>query len=123
MKDNRAVIIEETAVPIGKYTITEIAPDGFNQLAGAIVISVEEGEFDGDVVVTATINGETDNAHAKLTRDTSAEGKPWTLTIVNDAGVELPQTGGSGTNQFYLHGIMLTGIAGAGLVMRKRKRA
>ena len=42
--------------------------------------------------------------------------------IRNNAGVELPSTGGPGTNIIYLFGIMLTGLAGAGLVMKRRRR-
>ena len=42
--------------------------------------------------------------------------------IRNNAGVELPATGGPGTTALYLLGIMLTVFAGTGLVMRKRRR-
>ena len=46
-----------------------------------------------------------------------------TYKIINDAGVALPNTGGPGTTMIYLFGIMLTGLAGAGLVMRRKKKA
>ena len=46
-----------------------------------------------------------------------------TYKIINNAGYELPATGGPGTNLIYLFGIMLTGFAGAGLVMKKRRKA
>ena len=42
--------------------------------------------------------------------------------IANTPGVELPYTGGPGTNLIYILGIMLTGLAGAGLVMKRRRR-
>jgi len=42
--------------------------------------------------------------------------------IRNNAGVELPATGGPGTNLIYLFGIMLIGLAGGGLVMKRRRR-
>ena len=42
--------------------------------------------------------------------------------IENEPGAALPNAGGPGTNLIYLCGIMLTGLAGAGLVMRRRKR-
>ena len=45
-----------------------------------------------------------------------------TFRVGNTPGVALPHTGGSGTTALYLLGIMLTGLAGAGLVMRKRRR-
>lgn len=43
--------------------------------------------------------------------------------IINrpENSVELPASGGSGTSRFYLFGIMLTGLMGAVMLMRKRK--
>ena len=44
-------------------------------------------------------------------------------TIINQqAGVELPSTGGPGTNLIYLLGIMLSGFAGTGMLMKRRRR-
>ena len=44
-------------------------------------------------------------------------------TIVNAvATYELPQSGGPGTTLIYLLGLMLTGFAGAGIVLRKKER-
>ena len=42
--------------------------------------------------------------------------------ITNSPGVELPSTGGPGTTLIQLLGIMLAGIAGAVLMMRKCRR-
>jgi LPXTG-motif cell wall-anchored protein len=42
--------------------------------------------------------------------------------ITNNPGAVLPSTGGPGTNLIYILGIMLTGLAGAGLVMKRRRR-
>ena len=44
------------------------------------------------------------------------------IKIQNSAGFELPSTGGPGTNLIYLLGIILTSLAGLGLVIRKRRR-
>ena len=44
------------------------------------------------------------------------------VTIGNEPGVALPSTGGPGTNLIYLFGIMLTGFAGSGLVMKRRRK-
>ena len=41
--------------------------------------------------------------------------------VMNYPGVELPNTGGPGTRLLYLAGLMLTGLAVAGLVMRKQR--
>ena len=45
------------------------------------------------------------------------------LRVWNNPGVSLPNTGGPGTNVIYLLGTILTALAGAGLVLRKRRRA
>lgn len=45
------------------------------------------------------------------------------LTVTNIPGAELPASGGPGTNLIYLTGIILTGLAGAGLLMRRRRRS
>ncbi|MBR2260051.1 MAG: LPXTG cell wall anchor domain-containing protein [Blautia sp.] len=47
----------------------------------------------------------------------------WQVQVWNNPGAELPNTGGSGTILNELFGIMLTGIAGVGLVMKQRRRA
>ena len=44
------------------------------------------------------------------------------LTISNPPGRELPPAGGPGTDIFYLIGILLIALAGAGMVMKKRTR-
>ncbi len=45
--------------------------------------------------------------------------------IINQeyCGYELPSTGGSGTGRLYLFGLMLIACAGAGLVMKRRRKA
>lgn len=53
---------------------------------------------------------------------TRNEQEVYLLEVYNSAGVELPASGGPGTNLIYLFGIMLTGLAGAGLMMKRRKR-
>ena len=46
----------------------------------------------------------------------------FTITVKNTPGVALPSTGGRGTGLLYLFGIMLTGIAGVGFALRRRRR-
>ena len=45
------------------------------------------------------------------------------VEVLNNPGVELPATGGPGTTLLYLLGILLTGVAGTGLVIKRRRRA
>ena len=42
------------------------------------------------------------------------------MTVYNNPGVSLPNTGGPGTTLIYLLGIMLTAIAGAVLLIKRR---
>lgn len=108
-----AVVTEFDAIPIGTYTLTETdVPDGYTKLEGHVVITVGANDA-GDVIVSATINGKTDDSHIKIERDVNAEGKPYKLTVVNDAGAELPHTGGMGTTLFYILGAALTLICAA----------
>ena len=44
------------------------------------------------------------------------------ITVGNIPGAALPYTGGSGTSMIYLLGISLIGLAGAGLLLLKRRR-
>ena len=119
--EGAAIVVEDIEVPLGEYVLSEThTPEGYNTLPGDITISVEPGDVDNDVIVTAKIKGEEDTAHAKLTRDIHSENKTWILTVVNDAGVSLPSTGGSGTHMFYFLGAMLTAVALA-LLARRRK--
>ena len=51
-----------------------------------------------------------------------SETDPYTLTVTNNAGFELPSTGGPGTTLYYLLGTMLIVVAGFMLLQRKRER-
>ena len=70
--------------------------------------------------VMTTQNGETINWNANGGYDGTVSAD---ITVGNTPGTALPNTGGSGTTAFYLLGFMLTVFAGAGLVMRKRRKA
>ena len=43
------------------------------------------------------------------------------IQVENYCGYKLPSTDGDGTASVYLGGIMFTGLAGAGLIIEKRK--
>lgn len=119
--DEEAVILDKS-VELGSYTITETrAPDGYYPLEGPVKISVESTEPAGDIVVTAKINGKT-SAFATAERvNISSPELGWIVTIKNDAGVALPNTGGSGTNLLYLLGGMLILLAGAALLIDRKR--
>ena len=119
---SEAIIIDEASVPLGDYSITETkAPDGYILLEGPVSMSVKR-EASGDISVTALLDGK-ESGFVKAERiDTSKPELGWKVTVINNAGVKLPSTGGPGTAMLYLSGIMLTMIAGAGLLFRRKIR-
>lgn len=62
---------------------------------------------------TVTVNG----------TNVTADGNLWAFNVVNNAGTELPSTGGMGTTIFYVLGGVLMAGAFVLLVVRKRMRA
>lgn len=103
-----------TDLTAGYYKIEETAfPAGYVKLSDDPTFKVELDSADGFKV---TLLNNPDNM-------LRLEGDKLTLIIGNTPGVALPSTGGPGTRLYYLLGIMLTAFAGAGLVMRKRRRA
>ena len=64
--------------------------------------------------------GDTDLTNTGVSADSLNETMYY--EIANNAGYELPSTGGPGTTLLYLLGIMLTGLAGAGLMMKRLRR-
>ena len=102
------------------YSLTEIATDkGYVLLKDAIKI-----------VIKTTENGQCEKCGAKLlTASATVNGKGVTmsegnavvpLTVVNNPGFDLPQTGGYGTWMFTIGGVALLGTA-AFIVIRSRK--
>ncbi len=102
-------------LPVGVYHLVEkSAPAGYVIKTSPVVITVAATKVTYDEGTTLSQSG------SGIAYD--AAEKVYTLKISNSAGYELPSTGGPGTNLIYLLDIMLTGIAGAGLLMRKRRR-
>lgn len=55
-------------------------------------------------------------------KDGTGDSEKFVVEVLNNPGVELPSTGGPGTNMIYIFGLLLTGLAGAGLMMKRRKK-
>ena len=99
---------------VGKYYLIETeAPAGYVLLDRPVIITVESTR------VYATLGSDSTAANIA---EWDTTGEYWKITVHNNPGVSLPNTGGPGTNLIYILGILLTGIAGAGLVMRKKER-
>ena len=96
------------------YLVETSAPAGYVLLADPVTITVAEGDV--------TYSQENSSMDENGTGKTGSFQAGYQLIVVNDEGVALPNTGGAGTNLIYLTGIILTGLAGAGLVMRRRRR-
>lgn len=91
----------------GTFRLKEIkAPDGYIILENEIEFKVEG----------TNVTESSDYMDFR-----KVEQKP-VVTVYNEPGAELPATGGPGTTLLYLLGIMLTGLAGAGLVMKRLRR-
>jgi LPXTG-motif cell wall-anchored protein len=103
----------------GTYYLEEITvPDGYIGPLGRFELTVSAEE--APVVKGTWISGDPDDVQGIVTGNLT-EG--FTVTVRNTAGYALPSTGGRGTSRIYLLGLMFTSLAGAGLVMRKRRRA
>ena len=99
----------------GVYYLVEIsAPKGYIPLQDPVIITVSSGE-----VTYSQENSSLDDSGDGKTGDFHVG---YQLKVTNDAGVSLSATGGPGTSLIYLLGMMLTGIAVTGLVMRNRRR-
>lgn len=97
----------------GTYTITElVAPNGYNLLKDPITITIEATKVD-----TSGCTWEVKKGEEALTADTD---HLYAFNVVNNAGTELPSTGGIGTTLFYVIGGLLVVCAGVILVTRKR---
>ena len=98
----------------GEYTITEIvAPNGYNLLKDPITITITANATLTGCTWTVVKTGET-------TGLTAGDDHLFALTVVNNAGTELPSTGGIGTTIFYVLGSVL--VIGAAVVLITRKR-
>ncbi len=121
-EDAEAIIVDDDAVSLGTYVLTETNPPaGFNSLPGSVSIKVESLPT-GYIKVTPTINGEESGYATAEPVDRAHPERGWIVTIMNSAGVELPSAGGVGTWPMTLAGIaMILGAAGYLLLGTKRQ--
>ncbi|MCD7883899.1 MAG: hypothetical protein LUI87_09420 [Lachnospiraceae bacterium] len=95
-------------LPVGTYTLTETtAPDGYNKLTSTISITISE-TTDSNGVTGTSMSYTYNNA-----TETGAE-----IKVVNQAGQEMPTTGGIGTTIFYVFGGLLVLLAAVLLFTR-----
>lgn len=96
--DDKGAVTAFTGLAGGEYTLIEnTVPSGYNKVA--------------DQTFTVATTGETTYTEANLVQ---------TASVANNAGTELPSTGGIGTVIFYVLGTIL--VIGAGVVLISRRR-
>lgn len=94
----------------GDYTLTETkAPEGYNMLKKPIELTIN----------WSAPTGTSKDCDWSYTW-TNADGEGNEVTIVNNIGVVLPETGGMGTHLFYIVGGLLVVAAAALLITKKR---
>lgn len=108
----------------GTYYLKETkAPTGYNLLSSEITVVITATTTNGQ----AWTDGQASSALTKL--EVTADGKAGTgdtntgiagITVANNKGSTLPETGGMGTTIFYVIGAIL--VIGAGVVLITRKR-
>ena len=111
------------------YTLSEsAAPSGYNLLPSAIKFQIVEDSTLANGYGLKDENGNTWNSASALKyeirTDSTTGAKTIILRLINDAGVELPQTGGMGTLLYTLSGLALITASALmyGFRMRRRER-
>ena len=114
--------IEISGLPKGLYCLTEtLAPQGYVIFENKTYFRIKA---DRSVELTDEAGtGSSSNADASIQKDWDENGNSvYIITVVNTPGAALPNAGGPGTNLPYLLGITLIGLAGAGIMMKRRRR-
>lgn len=105
-------VVRFVGLGAGTYTITETkTPSGYNTLDPVEVeIEFTESPAEGSYHWSTTSTGATYNSTTGV----------FEMTIVNQQGSELPETGGIGTMVFYVLGTLL--VVGCGIVLISKRR-
>lgn len=122
--DDKGVLIIK-GLKAGTYTIKEeVAPAGYNLLTATVDVTAEISENGTYTTKITTYYDADGNVVGKDESDSSIETIVNTnvvpLVVVNNAGTELPSTGGMGTTLFYVLGSLLVVVAVVLLVAKKR---
>lgn len=116
--------IEKTAFEFrglddGTYRLTEITtPDGYNTIAPIIFNITATHDTNSDTPEVTVLNGTDINEEITFTSNLG-EGS-LTTKVINQSGLELPETGGIGTAIFYVLGCIL--VIGAGVLLIAKKQ-
>ena len=111
LSDKTEMTFSGMANGIYKLTETDPPPD-YLILDRDIYFSVSDG-----TVTLTKADGTTETYNGAELKDNNS-----TIEVKNAAGKPLPETGGPGTSRIYLLGCILTMLAGAGIVMKRKCR-
>jgi len=103
----------------GTYTLSEtVVPAGYNKAKDiTVTITAQESGQGADKTVDFSATAkDSDNNDV----DVSEFNEIFSITVVNNKGVVLPSTGGTGTTLFYIIGSIL--VIGAGIVLVAKRR-
>lgn len=102
----------------GTYTLTETKTNtGYTLLKNPITIEIAGDNATGSA--TATVDGKTVTMQDDVL-NVGAGTALIPITVVNNSGFDLPQTGAAGTAIFAIAGIVLVAVAGALLIFRRK---
>lgn len=111
----------------GTYHLMEIkAPNGYNLLEGDVQLVIEATTVNGqnwNGVANTALNALTINVAGEGAVDGETDTGAVNVTVRNNQGATLPETGGMGTTLFYIIGGLLVVGAGILLVVRIRMRS
>ena len=114
----------------GLIDLTDKSEMTFSGLVNGIYKLTEEHAPDGHIILTKDIYFSVANGAVTLTDDSGAAKEysgvslldnNTTVAVENQAGMELPSTGGPGTWMFTFGGVVLVLFAAAGLLLRRRR--
>lgn len=119
LADNGSGVYSISGLDQGTYYLVEIAaPVGYNRLSTPVTVTIDSAYNDGSQS-SAYVDGHIPDAtNDQLTGVTVNSGTQ--LTVINQAGVTLPETGGIGTKVFVVGGLSLILLALILVIARKR---
>ncbi len=113
--------LEIRGLDLGTYTLTETkAPGGYNKLREPYTLILRDEVDDSGDNPEAGMDGTLETTQ---TDKGTANGGNYEVTVLNKKGFELPVTGGRGTIMFTVGGILLIALAGAVLVISRRRNS